>query len=206
MGLIGTLLERVKLRRLTRNPYENLELRQWFRDSFGVEVGLYSYGCFDRWRIPAGTRIGRYCSFSHTAQIINANHPSDAISTHPYLYEKNLGVIPQDQIHATGPIIEDDVWLSHNAIITPGCGHIGRGAIIGAGAVVTKDVPAYAIVGGVPAKVVRYRFTPEMQAAIEATRWWEKSKAELAEIARRDPDILLKPTVEKLAELAAGRP
>jgi len=202
VSLIGTLLERVRLRWLTRNPYENLELRRWFKESFDVEVGLYSYGCFDRWRIPPGTRIGRYCSFSHAAQIVNANHPSDSLSTHPYLYEKGLGVVPADQVHATeGPIIEDDVWLSHNAIITPGCSRVGRGAIIGAGAVVTKDVPRYAIVAGVPAKVVRYRFTPEMQAAIEATRWWEKSKAELAEIARRDPDTLLKPTLEKLAEL-----
>jgi len=205
LSLISTLFERIKLRRLTRNQYENLELRSWFKESFGVEVGLYSYGCFDRWRIPAGTKIGRYCSFAHTARILDANHPFESLSTHPYLYEKGFGVIDKDLIEPGAIVIEDDVWLSHNCTITPSCKRIGRGAIIGAGAIVTKDVPPYAVVVGMPGTVVRYRFTPEMQAAIEATRWWELSRAELAEVYRRDPDTLLKPTVEKLADLAARR-
>lgn len=205
MGLVRSALERVKLKLLRRNEYENLELRRWFARDFGVEVGLYSYGCFDRWRIPARTRIGRYCSFAKTARVLDANHPFDALSTHPFLYERRFGLVDKDLIDPEWIVIEDDVWVSHNATITPGCKHIGRGAIIGAGAVVTKDVPAYAIVVGMPATVIRYRFPPEMQAAIEASRWWEMDKAELAALARRDPDLLLKPTVEKLTELSAVR-
>jgi len=203
MGLINSALERVKLKMLTRNEYESQELRDWFAKDFRVEVGMYSYGCFDRWRIPGRTRIGRYCSFAKSVRVLDANHPFDALSTHPFLYERKFGVVDKDLIDPEWIVIEDDVWISHNATITPSCKRIGRGAIIGANAVVTKDVPPYAIVAGVPATLIRYRFNAEMQAAIEASRWWEMDKAALAEVMRRDPDLLLKPTVAKLAELSA---
>lgn len=191
-----------KLRYLRRNEYESLELRRWFAESFGVEVGLYSYGCFDRWRFPPRTRIGRYCSFAKTARVLDANHPTDALTTHPFLYDPSHGVVDSTPLDPPWIEIEDDVWVSHNATITPGCKRIGRGAIIGAGAVVTKDVPPYAIVAGMPATVIRSRFDAETQAAIEATRWWELDKAGLAELVKRAPDTVMKPTAAKLASLA----
>ncbi|MFZ5720252.1 MAG: CatB-related O-acetyltransferase [Pseudomonadota bacterium] len=187
---------------MRRNEYESLELRRWFAKSFGVEVGLYSYGCFDRWRFPPRTRIGRYCSFAKTARVLDANHPTDALTTHPFLYDPGHGVVDSTPLDPPWIEIEDDVWVSHNATITPGCKRIGRGAIIGAGAVVTKDVPPYAIVAGMPATVIRSRFDPETQAAIEATRWWELDKAGLAELVKRAPDTVMKPTAAKLAGLA----
>lgn len=195
-------MEVAKLRYLRRNEYESLELRRWFAKSFGVEVGLYSYGCFDRWRFPPRTRIGRYCSFAKTARVLDANHPTDALTTHPFLYDPGHGVVDSTPLDPPWIEIEDDVWVSHNATITPGCKRIGRGAIIGAGAVVTKDVPPYAIVAGMPATVIRSRFDPETQAAIEATRWWELDKAGLAELVKRAPDTVMKPTAAKLAGLA----
>jgi virginiamycin A acetyltransferase len=198
--LISKARELWKLK--TLDEYESLELRRWFAEDFQVEVGLYSYGCFDRWRFPARTRIGRYCSFARSARVLDANHPFTSLSTHPYLYERRFGIVDKDLIDPEWLIIEDDVWVSHNATITPGCKHIGRGAIIGAGAVVTKDVPRYAVVVGMPASVIRYRFPPELQAAIEESRWWELDRAQLAEIGRQDQDMLLSPTVEKLAGLA----
>lgn len=202
MGLLRKVSERIKLFVLTRDEYENLELRRWFAEGFGVEVGLYSYGCFDRWRFPARTRIGRYCSFARSARVVDSNHAMDALTTHPYLYDPSFGVVSESPLDPRWLIIEDDVWVSHNATITPGCKHIGRGAVVGAGAVVTKDVPPYAIVVGAPAKVVRYRFDAETQAAVEASRWWELSKAELADLVRRHPDAVNKPTVERLRSVA----
>lgn len=203
MSLLSKIVERLKLRYLTRNEYENLELRKWFADSFGVEVGLYTYGCFDRWRFPARTRIGRYCSFAKSARVLDANHPMDALTTHPYLYDPGHGVVDKNPLDPAWLNIEDDVWVSHNATITPGCKRVGRGAVIAAGAVVTKDVPPYAIMAGVPATIVRYRFDPETQAALEASRWWELDKAALADLVRREPDTVNKPTAAKLAALTA---
>lgn len=199
MSLASRLVERIRLRLLLRDEYESETLRRYFRERWNIDVGLYSYGCFDRWRIPVNTTIGRYCSFARTARIVDANHPSDALTTHPFLYERQFGLVPQDTMNPPPVTVEDDVWMGANVVVTPGCKHIGRGAIIGAGAVVTRDVPAYAIVVGNPARVLRYRFEPDMIAAIEDSRWWEMSKRELGELIRTNPDVVFRPTLERLA-------
>lgn len=79
--------------------------------------------------------------------------------------------------HAVNPkrtIISNDVWIGHGAIIKAGI-TVGDGAIVGAGAVVVKDVPPYAVVGGVPAKVLKYRFSEYMIDDLLATQWWNAS-------------------------------
>jgi virginiamycin A acetyltransferase len=196
MSLFRRALDWWKLR--TMDEFESLELREWFARDFHVEVGLYSYGCFDRWRIPARTRIGRYCSFARSARVLDANHPFDALSTHPFLYEKKFGLVDRDLIDPPWLTIEDDVWVSHNATITPSCKFVGRGAIIGAGAIVTKDVPRYTIMVGAPAAPLRKRFPQDLEVAIEESRWWEMTRA--------DSQAVLQPSVERLAALARRRP
>lgn len=197
MGIQSTI-DRL-LVKLVRNHEESELLRRRFRRLYRIEIGDYSYGAFDRWRIPPGTRIGRYCSFAGSALIISANHPMQALSTHPIFYLKARGVIDHDRVVAQPTIVEDDVWIGHQAIITPGCKRIGRGAVIGAGAVVTRDVAPYAIVAGNPAKLIRYRFTPDVIEALERTRWWELDRAALARICAHVPDFALEPTVENAA-------
>jgi hypothetical protein len=202
--MLGRVIERARLWLLRRNEYESMDLRAHFATRYQVEVGLYSYGCFDPWRVPRRTRIGRWCSFAKTARILDANHPIEALTTHPYLYEARFGVVPRDLIDPPWLIIEDDVWVSHNATITPGCKFIGRGAIIGAGAIVTHDVPPYAIMAGMPARRLRDRFDAPTIAAIEASRWWEGDKAALAALVRDHPDAAYRPDAANLAALAAA--
>src|SRR3546814_8421546 len=85
----------------------------------------------------------------------------------------DLGVVDADIFYDDPLIIEDDVWIGHNALILPGCKFIGRGAVIGAGAVVTRNVERYTIVAGNPARKLRDRFSPELIEAMEASKWWE---------------------------------
>lgn len=195
------LLERLRLRLWLREEHESLALRRHFSRRFSVEVGLYSYGCFDRWRIPARTRIGRYCSFAKSVRVLDANHPMDGLTTHPFLYEAKWGVVEKDRIDPEWLVIEDDVWVGHNAIITPGCKFIGRGSIIGAAAVVTRDVPAYSIVVGMPGKLLRKRFDNATIDALEASRWWELDKAGLKALVSADSDLAFHPTAARLASL-----
>ena len=196
--MLSGLIEKLRIRWLLRDEYESTALRRHFAQRWGVEAGLYSYGCFDPWRVPRRTRIGRYCSFAKTARILDANHPIAALSTHPFLYEARFGITESDRIDPPWLEISDDVWISHNATIAPGCKAIGRGAIIGAGAVVTHDVPAYAIMAGLPARKLRDRFDAETIAAIEASRWWDMDKAALRDLVRRNPAAAYAPCATNL--------
>lgn len=164
------------LKRIKMSEFESKFLRFLFKKLNDSDVGLHSYGCFDLSRIPKGTIVGRYCSFSRTCILLNANHPLGEVSLHPYFYNSSLGMVNKDRVPRTKFIIEDDVWIGYNAIILPSAKHIGRGAVIAAGAVVTKNVPPYSIVAGVPAKIIGYRFDEEKINEIEASKWWEEDK------------------------------
>lgn len=187
------ILEKIVLL-LLRDEMEGKIIRYFFRKKYNIQVGLYSYGCFDSKRIPSNTIIGRYCSFARTATILNANHGIDFLTLHPYAYNKNFGMVKNERISRTKCIIEDDVWLGHNSTILPNVKRIGRGSIVAAGAVVTKDVPEYAIVAGSPAKVIKYRFNPEVAHKINSSKWWRLSKSELQWLIINKPDLIYNPT------------
>lgn len=161
----------------------------------GCKVGRYTYGYKDLLKsYPMASSIGRYCSINGTARIWN-NHSLDCVTTHPFLdyprfyawdqYDRREELLQKygkhydnaeyqnSRIRKNDPVvIGNDVWIGANVVIMPGI-HIGDGAVIAAGAVVTKDVDPYAIVGGVPAKTIRYRFSEEKIVQFLKIRWWD---------------------------------
>jgi acetyltransferase-like isoleucine patch superfamily enzyme len=187
------MLKQRLIKILRRREFDSKLLRKLFSRWYGVEIGMYSYGCFDPVRVPPGTRIGRYCSFSMTCQFFTRNHGTKYLALHPYLYNASLGLVEQDTIMHRPCVVEDDVWIGHNATITAGAGRLGRGAVIAAGTTVTRDVPPYAIVAGNPGRVIKYRFSPHVIEKIETTRWWEQDKAHLARLLREQPELVFNP-------------
>ncbi len=201
---IRSLAEAFHTRLLRRNQATSLRLRAKFATQYRTEVGLYSYGCFDRWRMPGPIKIGRYCSIANTVRSAPINHPIEAMTTHPALYERKFGAVDQDIEWDDVLVIEDDVWIGHNAIILPGCKFIGRGSIVGAGAIVTREVPRYTIVAGNPARKLRDRFPPDLASAIEASRWWEMDIAALRHMIAERRDVVFRPTSQSIQAWQQG--
>lgn len=137
-------------------------------------LGAYSYTSSEL----LGVTVGRYCSVADGVAFGLKSHSLDRLSTSPYFYIRHSfpgqeGAFPVPYDDAAAPItVGHDVWIGHRAIIMGGV-TIGNGAVIAANAVVTRDVPPYAIVGGIPAKVIRYRFDEATIRAIEDLKWWD---------------------------------
>jgi len=148
-----------------------------------VKIQDYSY-CSPRTILFQGTEIGRYCSIGYNVQISCPEHPVSFLSTSPTVYRnddiKQYCSWPSDDIKEPAKI-GNDVWIGSNAIVLQGV-RIGNGAIVAAGAVVTKDVPAFSIVAGVPAKIIKKRFNEVMEKKINESKWWEKSVSEVEKI------------------------
>lgn len=148
-----------------------------------TKVGKYSYGPLcDHWLVES---VGAFCSINYSVDVVE-NHAINYISSHIFLYPGSRmkydehkgqpyymeGISPKGEPYkAKKVIIGNDVWLGQNVIITNGA-KIGNGVVAGAGAVITKDVPDYAVVGGVPARIIRYRYTSEQIQKLNKIAWW----------------------------------
>ncbi|TCI49918.1 CatB-related O-acetyltransferase [Exiguobacterium sp. SH5S13] len=146
-----------------------------------VEIGDYSY--VNRSSYIENCTIGKFCSISSGVYISPFEHDYGLITTHP---------IVSSQLTRKRVEIGNDVLISLNVVILEGV-KIGNGAVIGAGAVVTKDVKPYEIVGGVPAKHIKYRFSSEEINCLEDLRWWEWNSTKIKKNLKflsRDTDII----------------
>ena len=141
-------------------------------------IGDHSYLNSDS--ILRNVELGKFCSVASNVVFNLGIHPTNFISTHPAFYSNNKKFKTfADKVYIGDEYpsvkVENDVWVGERAIIVGGL-NIGNGAIVAAGAVVTKDVPAYAIVGGVPAKVIRYRFDNDTINLIQNSEWWNNNE------------------------------
>lgn len=168
-----------------------------------VRIGDFSYVSNDSKLV--NVELGKFCSIGPHVQIGYAPHPSRVfVSTYPAFYsDSNMGCplsfredkIFDDSVPKTS--FGNDVWIGANVII-PGGIQIGTGAIVAAGSVVVKDVPPYAVVGGNPAKVIRFRFSEDQIEFLLVTEWWNWPIEEIIRNVDAFSDIeKLKMTIEK---------
>lgn len=151
---------------------------------FDVQVGDYTHIERNSDAIHAG--IGKFCSIAANVAVNALQHPMERISQHKMTYRPNeyfvdakLDKIFRDARRQDRVRVGHDVWIGRSAVLCSGV-RVGDGAVIGAGAVVTHDVAPYAIVGGVPARFIRWRVPPELGHRIQALAWWDWSHDRLA--------------------------
>ena len=151
-----------------------------FAKLFHSKLGKYSY--IGKRGILVYAEVGSYCSIAADACVGMGKHELTMLSTSPLFTEKKNGTghswsdktpFPYEKV-----VIGNDVWIGERAMIMGGR-TIGDGAVIGAGAVVTKDVPPYAIVGGVPAHIIKYRFPQDVIDKLIDLKWWDIDEEKL---------------------------
>ncbi len=165
-----------------------------------MSFGAHSYGfpnirthVYDSTRL----RVGNYTSIAEGATILlGGEHPTDRVTVYPHRIMMGLDGAGGDGFPtSTGNVvIGSDVWICAGALLISGV-TVGDGAIVGAGAVVTQDVPPYGIVGGTPARVIRYRFAQTQIDALLEIRWWDWPEARIRQavplLADRDVDAFI---------------
>jgi len=169
------------VRNATLGRFSEIKERVQFWDS---ELGDYSY--VERHAEVIYARVGKFCAVASAARVNALEHPMARVSQHKITYRPNeyfLGAKLDKEFRESrrAKIVETghDVWIGHGAIVMPGV-KIGHGAVVAAGAVVTKDVAPHAIVAGVPAKFLKWRFAPKLSERIIALAWWDWDHDRLA--------------------------
>jgi phosphonate metabolism protein (transferase hexapeptide repeat family) len=165
------------------------------------ELGDYSY--VERQVEAIYTRIGKFCAIAANARLNALNHPTDRVSQHKITYRPNeyflyakVDKAFREARREAVVEIGHDVWIGHGAIVMPGV-KIGHGAVVAAGAVVTRDVEPYDIVGGIPAKHIKWRFPKSIRERISTLAWWDWEHARLAQVVEDMRALDVKAFLEK---------
>lgn len=172
-----------------------------------AKIGAFSYVVPGSYL--AGCEIGRFCSIGSNVRVMGENHPIDRVTTSTWTYGKNIDdivksdfgtAIKQNRNLPASPrtVIGHDVWIGDNATLKRGI-KLGTGCIVGTQAVVTKDVPAYCIAAGNPARIVRKRFDDLVIDALLGSEWWNLSPGWLAVQDMASIEEFLK-AIEKLSD------
>lgn len=173
----------------------------YINGSFLFSIGAFS---FSRSPLPLNTTVGRYCSIGARVSVMGPDHPKSRFTSASVTYDNHFKMCTQyfadkaehsisqspnrEPKNGLGVTIGHDVWIGEDVTLARGV-TIGHGAILAAKATVTKDVPPYAIVGGTPAKVIKYRFAPDIVEQLLALQWWNYELANLVENQNMDMPI-----------------
>lgn len=184
--MIKQLLKRIFKKKINVPDYYKsydyerfINMRPWFKK---YSIGDFSYGfpeVFD-WALyddvataPTSLTIGKFCSLADVKIVLGSEHRIDWVSTYPFnTLSKKFSYIKGHPSTKGDIIIGNDVWIATGVTILSGV-TIGDGAVIGANSLVTKDVPAYYIAGGVPAKVIKPRFSSDIINELINIKWWD---------------------------------
>jgi virginiamycin A acetyltransferase len=168
-------------RRFEGGEMHSRTLRRLLWHRYGVKAEAFSYGAFhEPSASEPGLTIGRFASISRDVRW-GLGHPMDHVALSHFFAQPQNGFAEQWPFERPTLEIGADAWIGAQVVITSGCRRIGIGAAVGAGSVVTHDVPDFAIAYGSPARAVRYRFPEPVRERILASRWWERSAGELRE-------------------------
>jgi acetyltransferase-like isoleucine patch superfamily enzyme len=156
-----------------KQAVRKLVLPHWYSK---LEISDYSY-INDRaeihsFRSPQTVAIGKYCSIGECKFIVDGDHNLTFVSTFPFRELGFSSAAPENKNVKAPPVVGNDCWVCDHAVIYGGV-TVGHGAVVAGGAVVASDVPAYALVAGNPARVVRYRFDQETIERLLRVAWWD---------------------------------
>lgn len=189
------MFKRIKLSAIKHSSIHRTAIIEGGGQIISTVFGRHSYCGYDCTFI--NVEVGGFCSISDNVSIGGSNHPIQFVSSSPVFLSHRDSVKMKfsnfEYFNLPKTIIGSDVWIGRGVFVLSGI-KIGHGAVVGMGSVVTKNVPAYAVVAGNPARIIRYRFDDEIIASLLKTRWWDLPEKEIERWAKwfDDPERFLR--------------